>query len=298
MKNLISILIITLCFAYGKAQDIQYVNAENGLVIRASATKEAKRLGMLDYGTAIEVILLTNKTMSIIENGQTIAGKWVKIRPIDAYDLFEEGYVFSGFLTQQKLQKRFKTHYDEFTVSIDGIGEKEVINNKLNPDFDAVLIYKLNEHETLDNVILNVKHHKEYRSIKVYQKYENSIVISDNESFCDLISWKSYYSSWKPLITLSNHKKFKFQPISEDEKNRFIEIDINALKSEVNSICGESWSKAISSIKTINDFPLHVTLNKIFIKIEMTDIEGRTIEKIIIFEVPLNTENINSYAKL
>jgi hypothetical protein len=298
MKKVISILVIILCFAYGKAQDIQYVKAENGLVIRESATKGAKRLGILDYGTAVEVDLYTNSFMSLMEKGQEINGEWVRIRPIDAYDLFEEGYVFSGFLTQQKLQKRFKKAYDEFTVSIDGISEKEALVTKLDPDFDAVLIYELNADEVLDNILLNVKHHNEYRSIKVYQKHENSLVISDNESHCDLIHWKHYYSGWKPFNTVLKHKKFKLRPISKLEQERFIEVDIDTLKSEVSSNCGASWGKAIDSVESINDFPLHVVLSKIYIKIVMVDIEGQTIEKIIIFKVPLNSEQNTSYAKI
>ena len=87
---------------------------------------------------------------------------------------------------------------------LEGISENKAVKDKVNPDFDTVLIYKLKENENLDNKIVRVKHHQEFRTIQVFQKHENSIAISDNNSHCDLINWKHYYSSWKPLKTISS----------------------------------------------------------------------------------------------
>lgn len=297
MKNLISILVVIVTFGYVNAQDIQYVKAENGLIIREKPNQGATRLGMLDYGTAIEITQHTNLKLDVIDGGKKISGEWVKVRSIDAYDVFDEGYVFNGFLTQRKLQKRFKMSYDEFTVNIDGLIEKKALEDTINPEFNSVIIYKLKDNESVEDKIINIKHHQEFRSIEVFQKHENSIAISDNESHCDLIHWKHYYSSWRPLNTIVNHKKFKTLRISQQEKSRFIEIDIDTLKAEVGDNCGTSWSNTIKDIKTVNDFPASITLSKVFFKILMTDIEGNKIEKIIIFEVPLDTEKLDSYAQ-
>ena len=299
MRKYISILVIIVTFGYVDAQDIQFVNAENGLVIREKPNQGATRLGKLDYGTAIEITEHTNLMLDVIDKGKKLTGEWVKIRGIDAFETFDEGYVFNGFLTEDKLQKRFKTKYDAFTVNIKGVSEKKAIKDEVNPDFDAVLIYKLKEGETMDNKTINVKHHQEFRNIQVFQKHENSIAISDNASHCDLINWKHYYSSWKPLTTVSSNRRFKTVPISEKQTSRFIDVDIEELKAEVNETCGESWNAAIKDIKSVNDFPASVTLSKVFLRVVMTDIEGNKIEKIIIFEVPLNIETKDdSYAKL
>lgn len=299
MKKYISIVLIIVTFGYVDAQDIQFVKAENGLVVREKPNRGATRLGTLDYGTAIEITEHTNLMMDVVDKGEKLTGEWVKIRGIDAYDVIEEGYVFNGFLTQEKLQKRFKSTYNEFTVNIEGITEKELNMERINPEFDAVLIYRLNENETLENKIISVKHHQDFRKIEVYQKHENSIAISDNASHCDLIDWKHYYSSWKPLKTVASNHKFQISEVSTKEASRFIDVNIEELKTEVNETCGESWSAAIEDIKTVNDFPASVTLSKVFLRISMTDIDGLITEKIIIFEVPLNIKSkSDTYAKL
>ena len=126
MKKYISILLLIVTFGFTEAQDIQFVKAENGLVIREKPNQGATRLGMLDYGTAIEITEHTNLILDVVDNGKKLTGEWVKIRSIDAFETFDEGYVFNGFLTEEKLQKRFKTNYDAFTVKIEGISENRI----------------------------------------------------------------------------------------------------------------------------------------------------------------------------
>ena len=106
--------------------------------------------------------------LDVIDNGKKLTGEWVKIRSIDAFETFDEGYVFNGFLTEEKLQKRFKTNYDAFTVNIEGISEKKAVIDEVNPDFDAVLIYMLKENENLDNKI-------EFRNGKIHLCFHSII---------------------------------------------------------------------------------------------------------------------------
>ena len=291
---------ITMCLFIGfvQAQDIQFVNAENGLTIREQPNRGSTRLGVLDYGTALELIEHTNLQLDIMDNGTKLSGEWVKVRSIDAYDTFE-GYVFNGFLTQEKLVKRFKTVYGEFTVSIEGIKEKEVNKDKINPSFDGVLFYTLDKDESLEGAVIRIKHHKEFRQIAVFQKHENSLVINDNKSHCDMINWQHYYSSWKPLRTLSSNHRFKGLAISEQEAKRFIDIDIAELKEVVKEDCGNTWGEAINDVQSIYQEPLSVQVTKQYLRIVMTDIDGNKTEKIIIFEVPINNSKLqDSYAKL
>lgn len=299
MKNLISIIVIIVAFGYAEAQDIQYVNAENGLIIRERPSQGAIKVGMLDYGTAIEITEHTNLKLDVIDGGEKLAGEWVKVRSIDAYELFEEGYVFNGYLTEEKLEKRFKTTYDEFTVTIEGITEKVSKKDDINPDFDGVLFYTLNNNETIEGKIVRVKHHQEFRSIQVFQKHENSIAISDDKSHCDIINWQHYYSSWRPLKTISSNKRFEALPISEKEANRFIDINIDDLKTVVNDTCGDTWSDVIKDVNALNDYPTKIVVSKMYLRILMTDIDGYKTEKILIFEVPLDSQvKKESYAKL
>ena len=292
-------LLTCLTFSLTHAQDIQYVSAENGLIVREKPNQGAIKVGMLDYGTVIEIIESTNLQLDVVDGGEKLSGEWVKIRGIDAYDFFEEGYVFNGYLTEEKLEKRFKVDYDDFTVTVEGVSEKEHRKDEINPDFNGILFYSLDDDETLENKTVRVKHHQEYRSIEVFQKHENSIAISDDKSHCDIINWQHYYSSWKPLKTISSNRKFKALTISEKEASRFIDIDVEELKTVVNDACGETWSASIKNIKSLNDYPAKIVVSKMYLRILMTDIDGYRTEKIIIFEVPLkNGLKKDSYAKL
>ena len=254
---------------------------------------------MLDYGTVIEIIEHTNLQLDVVDNGKKLSGKWVKVRGIDAYEFFEEGYVFNGYLTEEKLEKRFKVNYDAFTVTIEEISEKGNRKDIINPDFDGVLFFKLGEDETIEGKTVSVKHHQEFRSIEVFQKHENSIAISDDKSHCDIIKWQHYYSSWNPLKVLSSNRKFKALTISEKEASKFIDVDVEELKTVVNDACGESWSDAIKDITALNEYPTKIVVSKVYLRILMTDIDGFKTEKILIFEVPLKKDvKKDSYAKL
>lgn len=298
MKKLISILLVFVAFGYATAQDIQYVKAENGLAIREKPNRGAMRLALLDYGTVLEITEHTNLQLDVMNNGEKLTGEWVRVRSLDAYNTFE-GYVFNGFLTEEKLEKRFKTKYSEFTVTIDGLSEKETVKDETNPEFNDVLIYKLKEGESLTEKTVKVKHHQEFRNIEVFQKHENSIAISDDKSHCDMINWQHYYSSWKPLKKVTNNHRFKILPITEKEAGRFIEIDLEELKSVVNNDCGETWSDSIKDINSVNEYPASIKVSKQYLRVVMTDIDGFKTEKIIIFEIPMsNTINKDSYAKL
>lgn len=298
MKTTINLLAIIVAFNFATAQDIQYVNAENGLAVRENPNRGSTRLGLLDYGTVLEIIEHTNLQLDVMDNGKKLTGEWVKVRSIDAYDTFE-GYVFNGFLTEEQLEKRFKTKYDEFTINIEGISEKELIKDKINPQFNGVLFYTFKEGETLEGKTIRVKHHQDFRSIEVFQKHENSLVINDDKSHCDMINWQHYYSSWKPLRTITSNHQFKGLPISEKEATRFIEVDLDEFKAVVADDCGASWGEAIKDIASISNDPVSVQVTKQYLRVVMTDIDGNKIEKIIIFEVPINNSKLQgSYAKL
>ena len=292
-------LLTCLTINFMNAQDIQYVSAENGLIVREKPNQGAIKIGILDYGTVIEIIEHTNLQLDIVDGGKKLTGEWVKIRGIDAYEFFEEGYVFNGYLTETKLEKRFKINYDEFTVTIDGVSEKDRRKDDINPDFNGILFYRLNENETIEGKTISVKHHQEFRSIEVFQKHENSVAISDDKSHCDIINWQHYYSSWKPLKNSISNRKFKTLTVSGKEASKFIEVDIEDLKIVVNDACGETWGDSIKDITSLNDYPTKIVLSKLYLRILMTDIAGYKTEKIIIFEVPLNSETKkDSYAKL
>ena len=109
MKFCILILQLIFCsILYG--QDYYFVNAENGLNIRADKKASSEKLGKLACGTMVEKIADTNITLTENDNGKKIEGKWVKIKYNNYLYLvskekqsFErEGFVFDGYLTKIK----------------------------------------------------------------------------------------------------------------------------------------------------------------------------------------------------
>jgi len=297
MRKLILSIIALSSAAFLIAQDIKYVAAESGLVIRENPDRGSSRLGLLEYGTVLEVSEHTNLQLDIIDNGKKLSGEWVKVRSVDAYEFFDEGYVFSGFLTNEVLQKRFKATFDDFTVTINSLSRKEA-KNELK-DFDSIMFYDISENESFENAKIQIKHHKDFSSIEIHQKHENSIAIKDDASHCDKINWQHFYSSWKPLNTLSKNTQFGVLPISEKEAERFIDVNVEELKEVVNENCGESWSNSISEIRTIYDNPSQVVVSKMFFRIIMTGVDGVKTEKIIIFDIPVDCDTKpDTYAKL
>ncbi len=285
MKTIIKILVIVAASNFANAQDIQYVSAENGLVVRERPSRGAIRVGTLDYGTAIEITEHTQLQLDVVDNNEKISGEWVKIKSIENDNDMAEGFVFNGFLTVEKLKKRFIVNYDEFTVSIEDVTEK--MPEALIENRDDILSFHLDLDESIEGKTIRVKHHTEFRSIKIFQKHENSIAITDEASHCDIIDWQHYYSSWKPLNAIENHRKFKAKRYSDLDTTKFIEIDIEELKLIVNETCGKAWSETIKDVKSIKEAPVGITLSKIFLRIVMTDIDGHITEKIIIFEIPM-----------
>ena len=58
-------------------------------------------------------------------------------------------------------------------------------------------------------------------------------------------------------------------------------------------------TETIKDVVTLNDYPTKIVVSKMYLRILMTDIDGYKTEKIIIFEVPLNSQaKKESYAKL
>jgi hypothetical protein len=292
-----TLLLVCLTISYAQAQDLQYVSAENGLIVRAKPSRGADRIGTIEYGTQVEITEHTNLKLDVLEGGKKISGEWVKIRGTHAYEVIDEGYVFNGFLTEEKLKKRFKISFDEFTVSIKDVSE---IKSKTEIGIsNNILSFKQDVNETVIGKTLSVKHHQDFRTIEVFQKHENSIAIIDKGSHCDIIDWEHYYSSWKPLKTISSNRKFETRPISKKESSDFIEINIENFKTYIDEMCGNSWGEAINDVKSIKDYPISVKTSKVLIRVIMTDLYGIKTEKIIIFEISsdCNTDT-DSYAKL
>ena len=116
MKHLIILIICFFALLEVKAQEneIYFVNASAGLIIRNEPDLNSDRIGKLPYGKTVELIQETNLEQQLIANGDTINGVWVKIKynnfpficsesDLDPGEWNLQGYVFGEYI--EKLNK-------------------------------------------------------------------------------------------------------------------------------------------------------------------------------------------------
>lgn len=109
MKQIVTYLTLFLCVST-YAQDYCFVNAENGLNVRAQPKLVSEKIAKLPYGVVVKMISNTNVELITEDNGKQLIGHWVKVK-YDNYtylvskeaESFEvEGYVFDAYLKNAK----------------------------------------------------------------------------------------------------------------------------------------------------------------------------------------------------
>ncbi|CAL2081476.1 SH3 domain-containing protein [Tenacibaculum sp. 190524A02b] len=244
-KIILIILVLTACSSF-YGQEIRYVNADNGLIVREKPNKNSKRLGKFKYAEKIEVQEKTGIKFSIVDNGEKINGSWLKVQgSMDNKPI--KGYVFSGFLTGKELKKRLEIKFNSFIVELDNVELLENLKALKKIQKDTVKL-SLDLSETPENKYLKIIQ-KKYKKVEVFQQYENSITIMDKGPHCDLTEWKHFYSEWKKLPYDETKNSFKTFEYSRKDWKQFIPIKIEELKKAVNEFCGERWSSLIKNIK-------------------------------------------------
>ncbi|SHF05488.1 SH3 domain-containing protein [Psychroflexus salarius] len=280
MKNVITILLLILT-NYNFGQQIQYVNADNGLIVREKPEIGSDRIGKLEYGTRVYIIRETELDLTIKDGNKNISGKWVEIQEINGS---QKGYVFNGFLTSNRLSKRIEIKFKDFSLKMElEVWDKNETLYKVQKDTAKVYV-KLGE--TPEGKKIKIKQSK-FKKIEVFQRHENSITIMNEGPHCDLTEWKHYYSDWKKLDFDLTEYTFISDSYERDDSEKFIDVNINDLKKAVEKECGGYWPELIKDIKSVNEYPSAVSMSRIYLKILLTDENDSVIEKIIEFEIPM-----------
>lgn len=95
-KIILTYLLFCSYSVYG--QNVQFVNAPNGLIIRDKPSTESSRIGKRMFGERITIIQKTDIGISIKDDGKIIKGNWTLIKG----DLKNpKGYVFGGYLSSK-----------------------------------------------------------------------------------------------------------------------------------------------------------------------------------------------------
>lgn len=274
-----AILLLFVAFSY--SQDYAYVNADSGLTVRERPDIGASKLGKLMYNEAVEVIEKTDVKLVVIDQGNKVSGEWVKIKMNGYQDL--KGYVFNGFLSENKLAKIVNIKLTEADIHIKNLSiynDDELLDLTTKNSLNIGIHVK----NTPGKKTIEVKNNN-YKSVKILQRYQNTLNIIGEDLRCDLSEWKQYESEWKPIKKINN-TRFQTLTYTEADAKQFVPISIENLKAIVTEKCGEDWSKRIDKISNINQFPISVDTNEVFLKFILTDFDDNVTEKTVTFTVP------------
>lgn len=273
--------LLLVCAYSLNGQDIWYVNADNGLIIRDQPDRAGNKIGKLIYGSSVFRLRETNTELAIQDGEDLIRGNWVEIEEVDGQ---LRGYVFSGYLTSDPVNKRIEMVFDDLTLVMD-LGTWKVMDYGSTVLGDTARVY-LDLGDTPENKLFTLKH-TEYKEVRIFQRHENSVTISQEGPHCDLFDWKHYYSDWKELEFDPVENSFTSNSYNQNDWRKFIEVEIDELIEAVELTCGEEWSQLLGHISDVNEYPSGVSMSKIIIKLVLTKQEGPNQEKIIEFEIPM-----------
>lgn len=287
MTKYIYMVVVLMVFNMANAQEIRYVNADNGLFLRDKPSQDSKRLDKLVYGTQLEITERTHLNLDVQDNNHIVSGQWVKVSCTDDIHNNRTGYVFNGFLSEEKLNKRFRVGFEEFTMEFENLNAEMIDNPQTTTYSENKVDAILELGETVENKILRIRHHSKFKKIEVFQRHENSITIMNEGPHCDLTEWKHYYSVWEPLKANTKNNVFTTMTYGPKAWNKFIKVNVDEYKQAVKKHCGEEWFDLIKDSKSINNASSGVSINKIYFKVIFTTMHDENIEKIVAFDIPM-----------
>jgi hypothetical protein len=263
------------------AQQEAYVAAESGLTIRENPDVSAKKLGKLPYGEAIGILEETDIKLVVVDAGEKVSGEWVKVASRN-----HTGYVFNGYLSPTKIARTIRLNLDHLNMEIKNLATRDFkrSHNLKNSDSTTISVDVSDSPEGKNIVLVD----NDYKNVSIFQRYENSISFMSADAHCNAKEWTHFDSEWKPI---KQTKSNSFETLAYTDKNwdTFIKSAIEDLKTEVIEQCGADWLDYFKSIEKINDYPVGVSTNRIFLKIILTDFEDNSTEKIIEFEIPMGS---------
>lgn len=281
LKYYLTLLMISIC-SVAQGQDINFVTATNGLIVRANPNKQAQRIGKLPYGSSVEIQTRTQTYLEVLDNGNSIQGEWVEVKCLEQ-DIPIQGYVFDGYLTKEELHRKFLIHFPHMKIEMPDIFPWDGIMS-VNANTQDTVKISGDLASKVDGSVMRIIGF-DYHKVEIFQRYETSITVMDEGPHCDLTEWRHYESPWQQLTQGGN--EFPTSSYSEKEWERFIPIDMEELRLEVLTQCGERWHSLIKDVQNAHEYPLGIGISKIFFKLKLIDKTGKSEHKIIEFEIPM-----------
>lgn len=279
MKTFVAVLVLFSCCS-GKliAQDYRFVTADNGLIVRVEPDKGAARLGKIPYATKVLVIGFSGNTFSVVDDGKEISGTWVKVKESESGMV---GYVFDGYLSSERILVK-QIMFNGIKVKIALEVWNEVALKKVHQDtaYAEVVLGYSPEGKNIE--VINTG----YKSVKVLQRFENSVTIMNEGPHCDLRNWKHYYSDWVE-VPVEENDTYTLYKYTEVDRQQFVKVDLEEFKQYVTQECAGYWGELVANVSHVNEYPSGITMSRIFVKLVLTDNNGATTEKLIVFVLPM-----------
>jgi CBS domain-containing protein len=281
MNYLKKILAIALVFNVAIAtaqQEEAYVAAESGLSLRDQPDVSGKMLTKLAYGEVIGILEKTDEKLVILDGGKKISGEWVKVETRNHI-----GYVFNGYLSPNKIARTINVTLDKLTVEIKNLATSDYKRlHDLKQEEIALINVDVSDSPEGKKIVLL---ENDYKHVSLFQRYENNFSFMSADAKCNSNEWSQFDTEWKPLKQLSSNT-FKTLSYTDKDWIKFIETATKNLEEDVIDKCGEDWMDYVKTIKNLNDIPVSVSTNRVFIKFILTDHDNNITEKIIEFEMP------------
>lgn len=178
-------------------------------------------------------------------------------------------------------------HLNEMTVFLNGLEVETYDYDSIsinNPKDTAILSLAVGEsfedkNFTVQSDLLT--------DITIQQRYETSVTIMNEGPHCDLTDWKHYNSPWTVLYADKN-ANYRTLTYTENDWSKFVPVTVAELKEAVKEHCDETWYEHIRNVHSVKEYPVSVSISRIFLRIAGTrKDDGRQVVKIIVALMPM-----------
>ena len=285
MKSVLPIVVFLVCYSASFGQHKQYVTAFSGLNVRSEPSLTGKKLGKLEYASQVEVLEFLPDVFTIKDMGKDIYGQWARINYATESNSTAKGYLFSGFLTSNAFPPFLSFKFESINLAIQGFEVWDTYGALKKTHRDTASI-EVALGETPEYKYLRIAKNK-FQKVEIFQRYENSVTILNEGPHCDMTEWEHFDSKWEKLPFFERQNAFRTLYYDGRDGSLFKSIDMEKFRQAVKVHCGESWYEHAKSAKYIGDYPVELTISSIFLKIVLTDFEGKRTEKFIEFVMPM-----------
>jgi hypothetical protein len=237
MKKRVIFLIFLFLTTSIFSQDKFLVTAENGLILRQEPNSKGKKIGKLYFGAEITIIERTQYNQTIVDNGEKISGKWVKVSFLNFPTHMsneEYGYVFDGYLKSKNESIKDITNeinkYSEF--------KNHTLNTEIHPFY---LKGDFFGDKKSDIVVLlkNAKEETKIGFINYGQKTKIHILGNQNDPFqMTNYGWIGIFERVNKNEILWSNYEDDFVDFKDVPENKKVKINYNALYMHASESCG------------------------------------------------------------